>query len=133
MAGRRRALPELFAIGAFAGLVALALAYATRQDAGPTNSVHGYPPLPTRTAIFELRANSSQLRIRSRDGKISRDVELALVVDGTPQTLTLSDRDSHPGVNSLSTSVAVPLGDATVKSPRSSCGSIQPSTPCMSP
>jgi hypothetical protein len=114
MAGRRRPFTELLAMGVIAGVVAFALAYATRPGTGTRALVHGRPPLSTPTATFELRPTSSQLTMKSLDGAVSRDVDLAIVVDGTPHPLTLSRGDLHPGSNSISAALPVPVGEGTV-------------------
>ena len=71
MAGRRRPLGELLAMGVIAGLVAFGLAYATRPGAVRA-------PAATATACRRPGPSSSFIRprrsstVRSRDGAVSR-------------------------------------------------------------
>src|SRR6185437_12867300 len=57
-----------------------------------------------------LRPTSSQITLKSTDGTVSRDVDLAVVVDGTPRPFTLSRGDLHPGSNTLTAPPGADVG-----------------------
>src|ERR1019366_4727851 len=117
MAGPRRPFTELLAMGVIAGLVAFGLAYATRPDATTKPADSARPPLSTRHAVFDLRPAASQLTVASRDGAVSRDIDLALVVDGTPRPLALPrlpHASAHPESDSLHATTAIAIGDTTI-------------------
>ena len=106
---------ELVAMGVIAGLVAFGLAFATRSR----GTVRVQPRVPnvveTRNVLFELHPGSARLTARSRDGALSRDFDLTLVVDGAPQPLTVDRDQLHTTANGVTGNVPVPLGDATVE------------------
>jgi hypothetical protein len=115
MAGPRRPFTELLAMGAIAGLAAFGLAVATRPGATTTKTVaHARPPLSTRHAVFDLKPTTSQLSVASRDGAVSREIDLALVVDGTVRPLALSRGGLHPEPDLLRATTEIPIGDETV-------------------
>jgi hypothetical protein len=101
-------------MGAIAGLVAFGLAYAARPQGLVRTQTRAGIMLETRTASFELHPGAARLTVRSRDGTVSRDVELALVVDGTARPLALSRDDLRIFAGAIRASVPVPIGDATV-------------------
>ena len=113
MAGRRRPFTELLAMGVIAGLVAFGLAYSTRPGGVGRTPAPPRPPLSTLGAIFELHPAASQLTVKSRDGAVSRDIDLALVVDGVARPLALARGDLEAGSDSLRLTVQVPVGDET--------------------
>jgi hypothetical protein len=114
MAGRRRPFTELLAMGVIAGLVAFALAYATRPGAVTRSPPPVRPPLSTPGAVFELHPAASQLTVRSRDGLVTRDLDLALVVDGVSRPLALARGDLRAEAGAVRATLPVPIGDATV-------------------
>jgi hypothetical protein len=114
MAGRRRPFTELLAMGVIAGLVAFGLAYTTRPGRGVKSPPPPRPPLSTPGAVFELHPAASQLTVKSRDGVVSRDIDLMLVVDGAPRPLALARGDLHAEPGALRAKVPVAIGDATV-------------------
>ena len=104
-------------MGVIAGLVAFGLAYATRPGATTKPADSARPPLSTRHAVFDLRPAASQLTVASRDGAVSRDIDLALVVDGTPRPLALPrlpHASAHPESDSLHATTAIAIGDTTI-------------------
>jgi hypothetical protein len=114
MAGRRQPFAELLAMGVIAGLVAFGIAYSTRPGGVIRAPAPPRPPLSTAGAIFELHPGASQLTVASRDGIVSRDIDLALTVDGASHPLALARGDVDAGADSLRATVRVPIGDATV-------------------
>jgi len=101
-------------MGVIAGLVAFGLAYATRPGATTKPLARARPPLSTRRAVFDLRPTASQLTVASRDGAVSREIDLALVVDGTARPLTLTRSGLHPEPDLLRATTEIPIGDATI-------------------
>ncbi len=101
-------------MGVIAGLVAFGLAYATRPGAVTRTRAPPRPPLSTPGAVFELHPAASQLTVRSRDGLVSRDIDLTLVVDGTARPLALARGDLHAEADAVRATVSVPIGDTTV-------------------
>jgi hypothetical protein len=102
-------------MGTIAGLVAFGLAYAARPRGVVRASTRAGTVLETRTASFELHPGASRLTVRSRDGAVSRDVDLALVVDGVARPLALSRDDLRSAAGALRATVPVPMGDVTVE------------------
>src|SRR5690242_13270340 len=92
MSSGRKPLGELVAMGVIAGLVAFGLAFATRPHGTrrvaprPANVLEGH------AATFEIHPAAAKLTVRTRDGALHRDLDLALVVDGVVRPLVL-DRD----------------------------------------
>ncbi len=101
-------------MGVIAGLVAFGLAYATRPGAVTRPPPPARPPLSTPGAVFELHPAASQLTVRSRDGVVSRDVDLALMIDGAPHPLALGRGDVHADADAVRAMLPVSIGDATV-------------------
>src|SRR5579862_1153099 len=114
MAGGHRPFRELFAMGIIAGLVAFGLAYSTRPTGLTKAPMRVRPPLATTTAVFELHPGASQLTVRSRDGALSRQIDLAILVDGQLFPLALARGNFRTDPNGLRGTVAVPVGDSTV-------------------
>jgi hypothetical protein len=120
MTGKRRSIYELLAMGVIAGVLAFALAYATRPGITTRATARGRPPLSTRHAVFELRAETSQLVAKSLDGALGREIDLSFVVDGVPRPFSLARKDLHPASgpgaarDTLVATVPVPIGDASV-------------------
>jgi hypothetical protein len=115
MPRERRSMGELFAMGIIAGLIALGLAYAARPRGVVRAATRSATVLETRAASFELHPGAARLTVRSRDGAVSRDIELALVVDGAARPVAISRDDLHSVPGALRASVPIPLGDATVE------------------
>ncbi len=101
-------------MGVIAGLVAFGLAYATRPGTAAKPTAHPRPPLSTRNAEFELHPAASQITLRSRDGAVSRDVDLTLVVDGTPRPFALARGGPRPEADVFRATMPIPIGDSTV-------------------
>jgi hypothetical protein len=114
MSSGRRPLGELVAIGLIAGLMAFGLAYATRPRGAVRAPVHAGTVLETRGATFELHLGAARLTVRSRDGALATDVDLAVVVDGTAHPLAVARADLRASPGVLRASVPVPLGDETI-------------------
>ena len=101
-------------MGLIAGLVAFGLAYAARPRGIARTQTRTAMLLEARSATFELHPGAARLTTRSRDGAVSRDVDLALVVDGAARPLALARDDLHPFAGGIRASVPVPVGDATL-------------------
>ncbi len=108
-------LGELVAVGLIAGLVACGLAFATRPHAHSRVTPRAAMLLDARGAVFDLHPGAARLTVKSRDGALVRDLDLALVVDGTSRPLVLSRDDLHPVGDALRATLPVALGDATVE------------------
>ncbi|HEX3345420.1 MAG TPA: hypothetical protein VHS09_12640, partial [Polyangiaceae bacterium] len=115
---RRGARPfgELVAMGVIAGLVAFGLAFATRTHGTARAPVRSATSLETRIAAFELHPAAAKLSVRSRDGALSRELELALVVDGTTRPLVLDRDELRVTPDGLRATLPIAIGDATVDS-----------------
>src|ERR1700682_3308749 len=114
MAGGRRSVGELLAMGVIAGLVAFGLAYATRPHKAAKAPARTPTLLETRGATFDLHLGAARLTARSRDRAVSRDLDLALVVDGTPSALAFARDNLRPGPDVLRATVPVAIGDETL-------------------
>src|SRR5260370_37331779 len=114
MPRQRRSLGELAAMGIIAGLVAFGLAYAARPRAAVRAPTRAGTVLDTRTASFELHPGAARITVRSRDGAVSRDIDLELVVDGAPRPMVLARGDLRSFAGALRAMVPVPVGDATI-------------------
>jgi len=101
-------------MGAIAGLVAFGLAYATGPRPPGAPRPRATPILETANATFEIRPAASQLAVRSRDGSVGRDIDLALLVDGARRPLIFSRDDLRPGPDSLGVTFPISLGDSTI-------------------
>jgi hypothetical protein len=110
----QRSIGERLAMGVIAALVALGLAYATGPRAVKAPRLRTPTIFDTSAATFELHLGSAQITARSRDGAVSREIDLALLVDGVDHPLALAREDLHPGPVSLRATVPVPLDDSTV-------------------
>lgn len=110
---QRRAIVELAAMGLIAGLVAFGLAYATgTYGGGSTKNTVDPSKLESSGATFDLHEGGARFTVRSRDGSFKRDVDLTLVVDGTPRPITLSREDARPmDKGGFSAQFKVPIGD----------------------
>jgi hypothetical protein len=114
MSSGRKPLGELVAMGIIAGLVAFGLAFATRPR-GTARAVTRPPNVfDTRTAIFELHPAAAKLSVRSRDGALNRDLDLAIVVGDAVRPLVLDRGDVRATADGLRASVPIALGDATL-------------------
>src|SRR5258708_35653835 len=89
----RRPLGPLIALGVIAGFPAFGLGSAARPRGAARAPTRAGTVLQTRTASFELHLGAARLAVRSRDGAVSRDVDLALVVDGAAHSLALARDD----------------------------------------
>jgi hypothetical protein len=114
MAGGHRPLRELLAMGLIAGLVAFGLSYSGGPGGLTKAPIRVRPPLATRGAIFDLRAGASQLTIHSRDGSVSREIDLAILVDGEAHPIALTRGNLRTEPDALRGTVPVPIGDATM-------------------
>jgi hypothetical protein len=101
-------------MGVIAGVLAFGLAYTTRPHRSARALTHAATLLDTRIAVFELHAAAGRVNVRSRDGALSRDVDLAVVVDGEPHSLSIARDDVRPGPDALRASLPIPVGDTTV-------------------
>jgi hypothetical protein len=108
-----RSIGERLAMGIIAALVALGLAYATSPRGVKAPRLRTPTVFDTGAARFELHLGSAQITARSRDGAVSRDIDLALLVDGVEHPLALAREDLHPGPVSLRATVPVALDDST--------------------
>jgi hypothetical protein len=115
MASGRRPLGELVAMGVIAGLIAFGLAFATRSRGIARAPVRSASGLETRVATFELHPAAARLSVRSRDGALNRELDLALVVDGDTRPLALDRDEVHVTPQGVRATVPVTLGDATVE------------------
>jgi len=102
-------------MGVIAGLVAYGLTFATRPRGATKPLARPTTLLETPGGRFDLHPGAGRVTVRSRDGSISRDVDLELVVDGTLYPLALSRDDLRSAPGSLRTTVPVPVGDVTVE------------------
>src|SRR5260221_4636523 len=114
MASGRRPVGELLAMGVIAGLVAFGLAYAGRPHGAVKAPSRAPTVLETRGASFELHPGAARLTVRSRDRAVSRDLDLALVIDGTVTPLVLARDDLRPGPDLFRAPVPLPVGDRTI-------------------
>jgi hypothetical protein len=113
MAGARRSIGELLAMGVIAGLVAFGLAYATRPHRAAKAPARTPTILESRGAIFELHLGAARLTARSRDRAVSREIDLTLVVDGTPSPVAFAREGLRPGPDLIRATVPVAIGDET--------------------
>jgi hypothetical protein len=115
MTGERRSLGELVAMGVIAGLVAFGLALSTRPHATRQGTKRSADTVESRNATFELHATASRLDVRSKDGALRRDLDLALVVDGDPRPLALDRGALKSTPEGWRASLPVAVGDATLE------------------
>src|SRR5271154_5556972 len=102
---------ELLAMGVIAGLVAFGLALANRPHASRRAPARAANMLDARDALFELHAGAARLSVQSRDRALSRDLDLALVVDGVSRPLVLGRDDLHASGDALRATFAVTFGE----------------------
>ncbi len=101
-------------MGVIAGLVALGLAFATRQRGTARPPLRSPDLLEARASAFELHPASARLTARSRDGALSSDLDLAIVVDGAARPLVLDRDELHVVPDGLRATVPVAVGDTTL-------------------
>jgi hypothetical protein len=101
-------------MGVIAGLVAFGLAYAARPRGAVRAQARAGTVLEARTARFELHPGAARVTVRSRDGAINREVDLALIVDGAPRPLGIARDELRTVGGTLRANIPVPLGDATI-------------------
>jgi hypothetical protein len=101
-------------MGIIAGLVAFGLAFATRTHGTARAPVRSPTGLETRIASFELHPAAARLSVRSRDGALSRELDLALVVDGTTRPLVLDRDELRATPDGLRATLPVSVGDTTI-------------------
>jgi hypothetical protein len=102
-------------MGIIAGLVAFGLAFATRTRGPARAPVRSPNTLETRAATFELHPAAARLSVRSRDGALSRDLDLALVVDGDTRPLALDRDELRITPDGLRASVPITIEDTTLE------------------
>ena len=102
-------------MGVIAGLIAFGLALAVRPRAAARAPVRSTRLVEAHDALFDLHPTSARLSVRSRDGGFQRDLDLALVVDGTVRTLVLGRGDVHAVAGGLRATFPIPLDDATAE------------------
>ena len=88
---QRRAIGELIAMGLIAALVAFGLAYATGRATSTSTSKSVDPTrLEAKSATFHFHQGAGRFTVSARDGAFARDVELSLVVDGSPRPISIA-------------------------------------------
>jgi hypothetical protein len=102
---------ELLAVGVLAGLAAWGLAFAIRPNVSRRAPVRAANLLDARDALFELHPGAARLTVLSRDRALSRDLDLALVVDGASRPLVLGRDDLHASGDALRATFAVTFGE----------------------
>jgi hypothetical protein len=110
----KRPVLERLAMGLIAGVVAFGLAFLARPRATRTTRSRAAMTLETRFATFELHPGAAQITVRSRDRALGRDVDLALVVDGTLHPFAVAREDVHASTDSLRASIPVSTDDGAV-------------------
>jgi hypothetical protein len=111
MAQPRRSVGELVAMGVIAGLLAYGLAFAARPRGAPRPPTRISTVLSTRSAVFELHPGPGRLSIHPRQAGASRDVDLAIVVDGVSQDVHCGRDAVRPGPGSLRATVPIVVDD----------------------
>jgi hypothetical protein len=108
-----RSVARRLVLGVIAALSACTLVYALRPRA--------HSAAPARERVFEtpgvhfhFNPGSGELTVSSRDGANGFDVDLALVVDGEPRSLTLAGEDIRNSADALRASAHVLIGGARV-------------------
>ncbi len=102
---------ELLAMGVIAGLVAFGLALANRPHAPRRPPQRAANLLDARDALFELHPGAARLSVQSRDRALSRDLDLALVVDGVSRPLVLGREELRASGDALRATFAVTFGE----------------------
>ncbi len=100
-------------MGIIAGLVAFGLALAGRTHSAGRAPQRAPNALEAQRAAFDLHAGAARLTVRSKDGAFTRDVDLALVVDGTTRPLALGREDLRPAGDVLRAQFQLALDDST--------------------
>ncbi|MDP9034002.1 MAG: CehA/McbA family metallohydrolase [Myxococcota bacterium] len=111
MASKPRPIGELVAMGIIAGLVAFGLAYSARPHRVTRSASRAISSLETHAATFELHPGAARVTVRSRDGAVSRDIDLSVVIDGRSRTLTLTRDDRQGSGSSIRSRASVPMGE----------------------
>jgi hypothetical protein len=111
MSSGSKPVGELVAMGVIAGLAAFGLAMANRPHAARRAPTRVANALDARDALFELHPGAARLTVLSRDHAVSRDVDLALVVDGVSRPLVLARDELRPAGDALRATFAVAFGD----------------------
>lgn len=101
-------------MGVIAGGVAFGIGYAARPRGAAPSFVRAATVIDTPGASFELHAGAGRLTVRSRDGALARDLDLSIVVDGTPRPVTIAHDDLRAEPDALSASVPIALDEATL-------------------
>jgi hypothetical protein len=109
-----RPLGELIAMGVIAGLIAFGLAFATRPRATTRAPVRSASGLETGVASFELHPAAARLSVRSRDGALNRELDLALVVDGVTRPLVLDRDEVRTTPDGVRATLPIAVGDTTI-------------------
>lgn len=104
-------LGELLAMGLIAGLVALGLGLANRPHAIRRPPTRAANLLDARDALFELHPGAGRLEVQSRDRALSRDLDLALVVDGVSRPLVLGRDELRYSGDVMRATFAVTFGE----------------------
>ena len=105
---------ELIAMGVIAGLVAFGLAFATRPRGTVRLRSHAANVVETKSVIFELHPGSARLTVRTRDAAVSRELDLALLVDDLTQPLVLDRDELRATPDGMTATVPIPIADGTV-------------------
>jgi hypothetical protein len=113
MADPRRSVGELVAMGVIAGLAAYGLAYAMRPRGAPRPPTRAATILRTHGASFELHPGAGRLSVRGREGGAGHDVELAVLLDGSPQPIHVGREAVRGGTDALRATVPIAIDDAT--------------------
>src|SRR5271170_7696107 len=111
MAGKRSISLQV-ALGVLAGFVGFALVHFIHPRAGYASR---WIILETNGARFELRPGGAGLVVRSGDGSVARDVELMLVVDGSPLPLSLQRIEADAQQDLIRGVLPVASGDVIVE------------------
>ncbi|MGA2447821.1 MAG: CehA/McbA family metallohydrolase [Polyangiaceae bacterium] len=101
---------EVLALGVVAGLIAFVFAHGIAPHSAGRAASRPMTEFVTSTAVYDLRFASGQLSARSRDGLVVRDVDLAIVVDGTVTPLSFARDDMKRSDGELRASVRVVQG-----------------------
>ena len=116
MAGNRRSVVKLVALGVFAGVAAYALTSAIRPPARRPLA-DSSATLRARTASFELHPDAPLVTVRSHDRAVGRDVSIALLVDGAPHPVILAQSPRRADPDTLVAAASAVIADVTVEFP----------------
>jgi hypothetical protein len=114
MASGPKPVGELVAMGVIAGLIAFGLAFATRSRPAGRAPSRPHSQLEALGAVFEFHPSSSRLTVRTRDGAFSRDLDMAIVVDGVARPLALGKDDVRPAGDAFRATLPVSLDDQSI-------------------